>query len=185
MTRPESNRENDDDRPSSEVKPRASRRSFSRAYKLSILDEADACTKHGELGALLRREGLYSSHLSNWRGQRDRGELKGAAKKRGPKPREVNPLDKRVRELERENAKLRRRAKRAEDLIEVQKKVSDLWGVTLPKSDDDVRSHRQPRRHSPGALLLLTEATSPTSRNAPDEAPPSRPVPGHGSRTRD
>lgn len=138
MTRPESNHENDD-RPSSEVKPRASRRRFSRAYKLSILDEADACTKHGELGALLRREGLYSSHLSSWRGQRDRGELEGATKKRGPKPREVNPLDKRVTELERENAKLLRRAKRAEAMIEVQKKVSDLWGVTLPKSDDDER----------------------------------------------
>lgn len=136
MTRPETNPENDDN-PSSEVQPKASRRRFGRAYKLSILAEADACTKHGELGALLRREGLYSSHLSGWRGQRDRGELEGAAKKRGPKPREVNPLDKRVTELERENAKLLRRAKRAEAMIEVQKKVSDLWGVTLPKSDDD------------------------------------------------
>ncbi|MEE9384761.1 MAG: hypothetical protein V3V08_15260 [Nannocystaceae bacterium] len=136
MTRPESDRENDDT-PSSEVQPKASRRRFGRAYKLKILDEADACTKHGELGALLRREGLYSSHLSGWRGQRERGELVGTAKKRGPKPREVNPLDKRVLELERENAKLLRRAKRAEAMIEVQKKVSDLWGVTLRKSDDD------------------------------------------------
>lgn len=136
MTRPETDRENDDNL-SSEVLPKASRRRFGRAYKLSILDEADACTKHGELGALLRREGLYSSHLSSWRGQRDRGELEGTAKKRGPKAREVNPLDKRVLELERENAKLLRRVKRAEAMIEVQKKVSDLWGVTLPKSDDD------------------------------------------------
>ncbi len=136
MTRPESGNE-DNQKPSSEVTPKASRRRFSRTYKLSVLAEADACTKPGELGALLRREGLYSSHLSSWRSQRDQGNLEGVAKKRGPKPREVNPLDKKVHELERENAKLRRRAKRAEALIEVQKKVSDLWGVTLPKSDDD------------------------------------------------
>ena len=136
MTRDESSKENEQ-KSSSEVKPRASRRRFSREYKLSVLAEADACKKPGELGALLRREGLYSSHLSSWRSQRDRGGFKGAAKKRGPKPREANPLDKRVRELERENAKLLRRVKRAEAMIEVQKKVSDLWSVTLPKSDDD------------------------------------------------
>ena len=136
MTRDESSKK-DDQKSSSEVKPRTSRRRFGRDYNLSVLAEADACKKPGELGALLRREGLYSSHLSSWRNQRDRGGLKGAARKRGPKPREVNPLDKRVRELERENAKLLRRVKRAEAMIEVQKKVSDLWGVTLPKSDDD------------------------------------------------
>jgi len=120
------------------VKPRATRRRFTAEYKRGILEQADVCTKHGELGALLRREGLWSSHLSKWREQRRGGELKGlAAKKRGPKRRTKNPLDDRVRELEREVAKLRKRARRAEALVEVQKKVSELWGVTLPKPDDE------------------------------------------------
>jgi len=137
MTRPNSD-SNEGKSPSTEVKPRATRRRFTADYKNAILDEADACTQVGELGALLRREGLYSSHLTTWRAQRERGKLEGLTpRKRGPKPREKNPLDKKVRELKRENTKLRKRVERAEALIEVQKKVSELWGVTLPKSDDD------------------------------------------------
>lgn len=125
--------------PETEVKPKARRRRFSAEYKQRILREAAACTRPGELGALLRREGLYSSHLTSWRAQAERGELAGLRpRKRGPKQAERNPLEKRVRELERENAKLRRRAARAEGLVEVQKKVADLWGVTLgaPESDE-------------------------------------------------
>lgn len=122
--------------PPTEVTPKASRRRFSAEYKRKILVEADACSKPGELGALLRREGLYSSHLNTWRRQRERGELQGLApKKRGPKPIK-NPLDKRLRALERENARLLKRAERAEALVEVQKKLSELWGVTLPTPDD-------------------------------------------------
>ena len=124
--------------PPTEVKPRAKRRRFTAKYKKTILDEADACSQTGELGALLRREGLYSSHLSTWRAQRERGELQGLTpRKRGPKRRTRNPLDQRVRELERECEKLRKRAERAEALVEVQKKVSELWGVTLPKPGDE------------------------------------------------
>ena len=126
-----------------EVKPRAQRRRFSAKYKQRILREADGGTKPGELSALLRREGLYSSHLSTWKAQAERGELAGLApKKRGPRARERNPLEKRVRELERENSRLRRRAQRAEALVEVQKKVADLWGVALEAPESDERDGR-------------------------------------------
>jgi hypothetical protein len=124
--------------PPSEVNPKASRRRFTAAQKQAFLREADACTRPGELGAFLRREGLYSSHLSTWRAERARREVEALSpKKRGPKAREKNPLDARLRELERENTKLRKRAERAEALVELQKKVSELWGVTLPKPGDD------------------------------------------------
>lgn len=132
-----------------EVKAKAQRRRFSAKYKQRILREAAACTKPGELSALLRREGLYSSHLSTWRAQAERGELGGLApKKRGPKPKEKNPLDKRVRELEREVAKLRKRAQRAEGLVEVQKKVAELFGETLPEVTDEEINEFNRRRNS-------------------------------------
>jgi transposase len=83
----------------------------------------------------LRREGLYCSHLSNWRKQRKSGELAGlSARKRGPQRREENPLADRVRELERENARLKRRAERAEGIVELQKKVSEILGIELGES---------------------------------------------------
>lgn len=124
--------------PPTEVKPKATRRRFTKEYKLRILKEADACKRPGELGALLRREGLWSSHLSTWRAARERGELVGrGSRKRGPKAKPKNPLDKRVRELEREVTKLRKRAKRAEGLVEVQKKVAELFGETLPTVTDE------------------------------------------------
>lgn len=125
-------------RATTEVVAQAKRRRFSAEYKRRILQEADACTQTGELGALLRREGLYFSHIATWRQQRARGELEGLSpKKRGPKPKENNPLAKRVVELERENIKLRKRAKRAEGLVEVQKKVAELFGETLPTVTDE------------------------------------------------
>jgi transposase-like protein len=124
--------------PETEVVAKAKRRRFSAEYKRRILREAEACTKVGELGALLRREGLYSSHLASWRAQRERGEIEGLTpKKRGPRPQERNPLEARVRELERDLAKQRKRAERAEALVEVQKKLSELWGVALPTPDND------------------------------------------------
>jgi len=101
-----------------EVPPKPERRRFSAEYKRRVLEEADVCTKRGELGALLRREGLYSSHLVGWRRARNAGL---APKKRGPTPKEPNPLAKRVAELEREAARWRVRAERAEGLVEVQK----------------------------------------------------------------
>lgn len=116
----------------SEVSEKARRRRFSAEYKLRVLQEADACRESGEIGALLRREGLYSSHLAKWRRQRDEGTLQGLApRKRGRKSQLKNPLTKRLIELERENARLQRRLKQAEIIIDVQKKVSQILGIPL------------------------------------------------------
>jgi len=121
--------------PEVEVTATAKRRRFTVAEKLRVLKEADGCTKPGELGALLRREGLYSSHLSAWRQARSRGELTGAAKKRGPTAKPVDPLAKRVAELERENRRLAARAERAEGLVELQKKAAEILRL-LPDFDE-------------------------------------------------
>lgn len=118
-----------------EVVAKAERRRFTAEYKLKVLREADSCKQSGEIGALLRREGLYWSNLITWRKQRERGELAGlSARKRGPKRREKNPLEETVRELERDNARLKRRAERAEGIVELQKKVSEILGIELEKS---------------------------------------------------
>lgn len=119
-----------------EVLARPERRRFSVEYKRRILREADRCGKPGEIGALLRREGLYSSQLSAWRAARERGELGGqGSRKRGPEPKTPHPSAKRIAELERENRRLRKRAERAEALLEVQKKLSELL-EELPASDE-------------------------------------------------
>ena len=118
-----------------EVLANAKRRRFTLEYKRRILREADRCRKPGELGALLRREGLYSSSLSTWRAARDRGELGGdGTRKRGPEAKPPDPSAKRIVELERENRRLRHRAERAEALVEVQKKLSELLGLDLPEN---------------------------------------------------
>ena len=126
--------------PDPEVLEQGRRRTFSAAYKLRILQEADVCTEPGEIGALLRREGLYSSHLTSWRRQRDDGALKAmSSKRRGPKSRQKNPLSKHVCELERDNARLRRKLEQAEAIIDIQKKVSELLGIPLngPRSSEN------------------------------------------------
>ena len=116
----------------SEVSEKARRRRFSAEYKLRVLREADVCSEPGEIGALLRREGLYSSHMGLWRRQRDDGTLQGLApRKRGRKIKAKNPLSKKVAELERENERLKRRLKQAETIIDVQKKVSQILGIPL------------------------------------------------------
>jgi transposase-like protein len=113
------------------------RRRFTVEYKRRIVKEADSCKGSGEVGALLRREGLYSSHLAAWRAAHDRGEFAGStARKRGPVPKPVDSRDKRIVELERENRKLAKRAERAEALVEVQKKVSELLGIQLDHLDE-------------------------------------------------
>jgi transposase-like protein len=118
-----------------EVLAKAVRRRFTAEYKLKVLREADHCKGSGEIGALLRREGLYGSSLSHWRKQRERGELAGLrGKRRGPRRPEKNPLAERVRELELDNARLKRRAERAEGLVELQKKVSEILGIELGES---------------------------------------------------
>jgi transposase-like protein len=117
------------------VPEKATRRKFTAEYKVRILREVDRCKAPGEIGAILRREGLYSSLLTEWRRQRDRIAKAGlAATKRGPKVRAVDP---RMKQLERENAKLRRRLQRAEAMIAIQKKASELLGIPLSPLDDD------------------------------------------------
>ena len=117
------------DGPEIEVTAKATRRRFTLEYKRRVVREADACKTPGAVGVLLRREGLYSSHLAVWRAARDRGALAGVAKKRGPAPRGIDPRDKRIAELERETARWQMRAERAEALVEVQKKVAALLGT--------------------------------------------------------
>ena len=117
---------------------KAARRRFTAAEKLRVLSEADRCTKPGELGALLRREGLYSSHLATWRAARRRGELAGLAPRaRGPKAKPIDPRDRKIAELERETRRLLARLERAEGLIAVQKKVAQILG--LPLENDEQR----------------------------------------------
>lgn len=121
-----------------EVVAKAQRRRFTVAYKRRILQEAARCSKPGEVGALLRREGLYSSHLTAWRAAHARGELAGdGVKRRGPKPQASHPEAKRIVQLERENRRLRARAERAEALVEVQKKLSAL----LQQDDESSTGH--------------------------------------------
>ena len=118
-----------------EVTERAKRRRFTAEYKLDILRQADACKRDGDLGALLRREGLYSSHLVTWRRQRDEIAKAGLkARKRGPKPKAVDP---RVKQLKRENARLKRRLERVELMLEIQKKASEMLGIPLNRPNTD------------------------------------------------
>jgi transposase len=124
--------------PEPEVTVVTARRRFSPKYKRHILEQADRCSAPGEVGALLRREGLYSSHLSKWRQQRDQGVVSGLTpRKRGPKATERSADSVRVVQLERDNATLRAQLEQAELIIEVQKKVSQLLGVSLPKTPRD------------------------------------------------
>ena len=117
--------------PDPEVPEKKPRRRFTTAYKLRILKEHDACTLRGEIGALLRREGLYYSNISTWLRQRDEGVLDALSpKKRGRKTKKINPLANEVARLERENKKLSKKLKQAETIIEVQKKISEILGIS-------------------------------------------------------
>lgn len=121
--------------PDPEVVARPKRRRFTAEYKLGIIREADACREPGEIGALLRREGLYSSHLVLWRRQRDQAaQTQLKSRKRGPKAKVEDP---RVKQLLREKAQLERRLKRAETIIEIQKKVHEILGIPLKNLDSD------------------------------------------------
>jgi len=122
----------------SEVTEKASRRRFTAEYKLGVLRSVDACGAVGEIGALLRREGLYSSHLNAWRQQRERGLLGAmAAKKRGRKAEEDGPLVLENVKLRREKAALERKLRQAELIIEIQKKASEMLGIPLATLEDD------------------------------------------------
>lgn len=120
--------------PDPEVLPKAQRRQFTAAYKLRIVEEADACTEPGQIGALLRREGLYSSHLSKWRQLRQQGQLQAlSAHKRGRKAQDSAVAE--LAKLRRENKRLRARLEQAEMIIDVQKKLSQLLGLTPDESE--------------------------------------------------
>ena len=117
--------------PDPEVVATAQRRQFTAKEKLRILEEADACTEPGEIGALVRREGIYSSYLSRWRRARDQGQLTAlSTKKRGPKRSADKLLEEEVAKLRREKERLQARLEQAETIMEVQKKLSQLLGVS-------------------------------------------------------
>lgn len=127
-----------EERPSTEVVTRAARRKYSAEYKQRILREVESCKGSGEIGALLRREGLYSSNLTKWRQQRERGELEGlTAQRRGPKE---DPQALENARLKRENERLREELRKAQLIIDVQKKVSQLLGVPLEEPKEEDRS---------------------------------------------
>ncbi len=124
------------DAPDPEVSEKKSRRRFTVQYKLRILEEADACSKPGEIGTLLRREGLYSSNLTTWRNQRREGILQAfSQRKRGRKPKEKNPLSRCLAELEKENEQLKSRLRKAEIIIDVQKKISEM--LEIPENNNE------------------------------------------------
>ena len=126
--------------PDPEVPEKKPRRKFTAKYKLRILAETDAYTQPGQIGVLLRREGLYSSNLTTWRKQRAQGILQAMTpKKRGRKRKQTNPLAKRVAQLEKENRRLQDKLKKAETIIEVQKKISEILGINQ-NPDDSERS---------------------------------------------
>jgi transposase len=121
-----------------EVSERPARRTFTGPEKLRILKEADQAVGTGAIGGILRRHGLYSSALSEWRRQREAGILGALTPvKRGPKQSEPNPLTAELAGVQRENAQLRRRLERAEAIIEVQKKLADLLGIPLAPIESD------------------------------------------------
>ena len=134
---------NDNERPDvpdPEVVPIAERRRFTAEEKLRIIEEADRCTEPGEIGALLRREGIYSSYLSRWRRARERGQLTAlGAQQRGPKPATDVALAREVARLRHENERLQDRLERAETIIEIQKKLSQLLGQNRKENESGKR----------------------------------------------
>ena len=119
--------------PNPEVPEKARRRQFSAEYKRSIVAQAEACRDDGAIGALLRREALYSSHLTTWRRQKEQGELDALAPKKRGRKSTASPLSEENQRLRAENARLSRRLEQAELIIDVQKKVSALLGISLPE----------------------------------------------------
>jgi len=119
--------------PNPEVLPRAKRRQFSTAFKKHFLEEYNACTEPGEKGALLRKEGIYSSYIATWKRQLERDNLAGSTStKRGPKE---NPQREEMEKLEKENERLRERLRQSELIIEAQKKISQILGLGADESD--------------------------------------------------
>jgi len=124
--------------PDPEVVPKAKRRQFTAKYKLRVLEQVDRCTKRGQIGELLRREGLYSSHLSKWRQQRARGQLQGLTSKKRGRAAQA-PAATELAQLRRENERLRAQLEQAEIIIDVQKKLARLLGLTTTESKSNER----------------------------------------------
>ena len=125
--------------PDPEVPEKAIRRKFTAKHKLHILQEVDRCTTQGQIGALLRREGLYSSNLTTWRRQREQGTLEALSPKhRGPKVKNIDPSVRRIVELEQENNQLKQKLKQAETIIDVQKKLSEILQIPLGPTGEKI-----------------------------------------------
>jgi len=120
-----------------EVVPKAARRSFSAAYKLRIVEEADQCTEHGQIGAMLRREGLYSSQLATWRRQRETGMLQAMTPKKRGRKASLDAKDVEIATLRRENERLQKQLEQAELIIGAQKKLAEALEQTLTGSEDE------------------------------------------------
>jgi hypothetical protein len=115
--------------PDPEVPAKRRRRNLTAAYKLKILQKIDECTEPGQVGALLRREGLYSSNITRWRKERDQGILTAMTPKKRGRKKVKNPMTNEVAKLQKENEKLRKKLWQAERIIEVQKKISEILGI--------------------------------------------------------
>ena len=123
--------------PDPEVRERAVRRRFTAEFKLRILRKAEFCKEQGQLGSLLRGEGLYSSNLITWRRQMEKGTLEAlSSRKRGPKAKRPDPSARRIAELERENQKLQKKLRQAETIIDVQKKISEILQIPLTENGE-------------------------------------------------
>jgi transposase-like protein len=125
--------------PDAEVRAVAKRRQFNAAYKLSVLEEADRCASPGAIGALLRREGLYSSHLTMWRREREAGALAALGRRRGRKAK-LSPEQRRILALEAKTVRLERELEQARTIIGVQKKLCTLLGLPTAESTEDCGS---------------------------------------------
>ena len=168
--------------PDAEVVDKPTRRRFSPSYKLRVVEEADRCTEPGEVGRLLRREGLYSSHLTTWRKAVRSGSLRVLSKRRGRKPSERNPLEGKVRKLERENTRLEKELEKARLIIDVQGKVAGLLGLSLEdgRTREGGRGAGHVRRGKarvrcaqgrPSHVLSSSEAIDRASAAPPDPSP--------------
>ena len=125
-------------RPAPEVQEKPERRRFTAEYKMRIIEEANGCTDKGQVGELLRREGLYSSHLSNWRRLREQGSLASLKeKKRGRKRKPNDAATQQLKRLQRENQRLTERLRQAETIIDVQKKVCEMLGIATPQNETE------------------------------------------------
>jgi transposase len=123
--------------PDPEVEGRARRRRFSAEYKARILREAERCSKSGEIGALLRREGLYASHLITWRRQREKDGVAGLSRKRGRKSDPESGAARTIAKLEGANRRLTEKLRKAEIIIDFQKKMAELWAAPKPNDNEE------------------------------------------------